>query len=213
MIAYSRVEVAERMTVKEYLREVPEEGKIELINGVMVEQMAALTPHERLNRFLLTLLHLYVEELNLGEVLGSRTPTVLDELNAPLPDVLFVENERLHLIEEKGLMGAPSLAVEILSSSTQRNDRGDKFRAYERAGVRELWLIDPYGPEGTQFFAWVDGRFVERKADENDRLHSVAVQGFWMDVEWLWPRGRFITVRRALDQILADSQQLPLQPS
>ena len=205
MIATSRVEVAERMTVEEYLREVPEEGKIELINGVMVEQIAALTSHERLQGFLFTLLHGYVEERDLGEILGSRTPTVLNKLNAPLPDILFVKKERLHLLEEKGLMGAPNLAIEILSSSTQRNDRGDKFRAYERAGVRELWLVDPYGPEGTQFFQLVDGRFVEFEADENDRLHSVAVPGFWIDVEWLWPQGRFITVRQALNQILPDS--------
>ena len=37
----------------------------------------------------------------------------------------------------------PDLAVEVLSSSTRRRDVGDKRLAYERAGVPELWLVDP----------------------------------------------------------------------
>jgi hypothetical protein len=71
--------------------------------------------------------------------------------------------------------------------------------------VRELWLIDPYGPDGTQFFQLQGDRFVEVKANEHSILHSVAVPGFWIDVRWLWPQERFTTVRQALAMILAAS--------
>lgn len=37
----------------------------------------------------------------------------------------------------------PDLAIEVLSPSTRRRDVGDKLFAYERAGVLELWLVDP----------------------------------------------------------------------
>jgi hypothetical protein len=40
--------------------------------------------------------------------------------------------------------------------------------------------------------------------DENDRIYTVAVPGFWIDVNWLWPGERFIPVRQALAQILAE---------
>jgi len=35
------------------------------------------------------------------------------------------------------------LIIEVLSPSTARTDRLVKFGAYERAGVREYWLVDP----------------------------------------------------------------------
>jgi Uma2 family endonuclease len=94
--------------------------------------------------------------------------------------------------------------IEILSASTQRHDRGAKFRAYERAGVRELWLIDPYGPDGTQFFQLQRGEYVEIAADENHVIHAVTVPDFWVDVRWLWPDDRFVTTRQALSAILTE---------
>lgn len=46
-------------------------------------------------------------------------------------------------IDEHGCKGAPDLVIEVLSSSTARNDRLFKYRLYQRAGVREYWLVDP----------------------------------------------------------------------
>lgn len=201
MIANTRAEIAERITAEEFFRDAPEERKAELIDGVMVMPSPALVTHERLQRFLLTLLTLFVEEHNLGEVLGSRTAVALDRLNAPEPDILFVARARANMIREKGVFGAPDLVIEILSAGTARNDRGPKFAAYERAGVRELWLIDPYGPAGTEFYHWTNGRFQRVDADAGGILRSAAVAGFWLDVRWLWPDGAFVPVSRALARI------------
>jgi len=74
----------------------------------------------------------------------------------------------------------------------------------KRAGVRELWLIDPYGPTGTEFFQLRGSRLVPVMPDENGILQSVAVSGLWIDVAWLWPGERFIPVRQALSQITAE---------
>lgn len=45
-------------------------------------------------------------------------------------------------LDDKGCRGAPDLVIEILSPSTKRYDRRTKFRLYERAGVREYWVVD-----------------------------------------------------------------------
>ena len=46
-------------------------------------------------------------------------------------------------LDERGVRGAPDLVVEILSDSTRRVDLLKKFDIYQRAGVREYWIVDP----------------------------------------------------------------------
>jgi len=57
------------------------------------------------------------------------------------PDVLIVCD--LQKLDERGMRGAPDWIAEVLSPSTASYDRTIKLRAYERAGVPEVWLIDP----------------------------------------------------------------------
>ncbi|MFQ6058751.1 MAG: Uma2 family endonuclease [Anaerolineae bacterium] len=203
MTVLTRVEVAERMTSEEFFRYGPEDQKAELIDGVMIVHSPVLTMHERLFGFLFRLLAAYVEDRDLGEVLGSRTAVELEVEQVYEPDIFFIARERTDIVQTKGVFGAPDLVIEILSASTAPYDRGPKFRAYERAGVRELWLIDPYGPAGTEFYQLQGTRFVPVMPDPDGILRSVAVPGFWINVAWLWPGERFIPVREALAQISA----------
>jgi Uma2 family endonuclease len=57
------------------------------------------------------------------------------------PDVFIVSD--LQKLDARGLRGAPDWLAEVLSPSTASHDRFVKLPAYERAGVREVWLIDP----------------------------------------------------------------------
>ena len=57
------------------------------------------------------------------------------------PDVLVVcDPDRL---QRRGVRGAPDWVVEVLSPSTASHDQVQKRRIYERAGVREYWLVHP----------------------------------------------------------------------
>ena len=57
------------------------------------------------------------------------------------PDLVVVCDRKK--LDEKGCKGAPDLVVEILSPTTGRKDLNEKFRLYERAGVKEYWIIHP----------------------------------------------------------------------
>ncbi len=39
------------------------------------------------------------------------------------PDVVYLSPERIHLIDGRGVEGAPDLVVEVLSKATRRYDR------------------------------------------------------------------------------------------
>lgn len=57
------------------------------------------------------------------------------------PDVLIVSDPEK--LDDRGMCGAPDWIAEVLSPATASYDRNTKLSAYERAGVPEVWLIDP----------------------------------------------------------------------
>ena len=74
-----------------------------------------------------------------------------------IPDVMIVCNP--DIIEDDGIYGAPDLVVEILSPSTARNDRREKFAAYQKYGVKEYWIVDPKN-KFVEVYLLRDGMFV-----------------------------------------------------
>ena len=46
-------------------------------------------------------------------------------------------------LDEQGCVGAPDLAVEILSPGNSRREMRDKYQLYEEAGIREYWIVNP----------------------------------------------------------------------
>lgn len=57
------------------------------------------------------------------------------------PDISVVCDRRK--LDKLGCKGAPDLIIEVLSPSTQRHDQLVKLNLYQRAGVREYWIVDP----------------------------------------------------------------------
>ena len=67
-----------------------------------------------------------------------------DQVNTVVqPDVLIVSDAKK--VDARGVRGAPDWVAEVLSPSTASHDQTVKLSAYEQAGVREVWLIDPIG--------------------------------------------------------------------
>jgi Uma2 family endonuclease len=74
--------------------------------------------------------------------------------------------------------------VEILSPLTSRKDQNEKFRLYERAGVREYWVVDP-----AALSIWVyrlkEGRFdaglLRERFRDWAKVDSAVLEGFSVD--------------------------------
>ncbi len=65
----------------------------------------------------------------------------LDDENIFVPDVLIICDK--DKIKPNFIEGAPDLVVEVLSASTAARDKGIKKDAYEKAGVKEYWIVEP----------------------------------------------------------------------
>jgi len=61
--------------------------------------------------------------------------------NIVQPDIFIVCDR--NKLDNRGCIGAPDLIIEILSPSTEKRDKTEKFRLYQTHGVLEYWTIDP----------------------------------------------------------------------
>ncbi len=57
------------------------------------------------------------------------------------PDITVVCDPKK--LDDKGCLGAPDLIIEIVSPSTLKRDIKDKFVLYEKAGIKEYWIVNP----------------------------------------------------------------------
>jgi Uma2 family endonuclease len=131
-------------TYEDYKR-LPDDGRrYEIIEGVLYVTAAPNFDHQYAVGEIFAALRTHVRERQLGIVISAPFEVHLPDIGQPVqPDVLFVAAERTPRPGAEGFTGAPDLIVEVLSQSTARTDRLVKFGAYERAGVREYWLVDP----------------------------------------------------------------------
>ncbi len=83
------------------------------------------------------------EASSLGQLAVTPLDVTLDEYNVTEPDLLFIRADRLDIVTETGVHGAPDLVVEVLSPSTRARDLGVQMHLYLRFGIPEYWIIDP----------------------------------------------------------------------
>jgi Uma2 family endonuclease len=177
-----------------------EDSNWEYLDGRLVMSPASKR-HEQIFRFLVFLLHAYLEERGGGEVLGSRYPMRLDERWSPEPDLLVVRDERRHLMGPKFLDGPADLVIEIASDGDPRFEAREKLPRYREARIPEIWLIDPF--QRVLLVSRLNattGAYDEARLAAG-RIESAVVPGFWLEVDWLW-QDRLPSTLACLQQIL-----------
>lgn len=131
-----------KLTYEDY-KNTPEDERYELIDGELIMAAAPRKVHQRVDMRLGSKFFVYVETNDLGEVYSAPFDVYLTETNVVQPDLLFVSKERLDIITEANVQGAPDLVVEILSPSTASSDWTVKRELYAKHGVKEFWIVAP----------------------------------------------------------------------
>lgn len=153
--------VIRKLTYDEF-QTLPRDGskRFELIEGEVYMTPSPNTAHQRAVRRLLRSLDEFVEERGLGEVFVAPYDIVFSKWTALEPDLLFIRKDRSAIITDANVQGVPDLVVEVLSPSNKTYDRETKMRAYESAGVPEIWCVDPEERSLEILNLGPDGRYV-----------------------------------------------------
>lgn len=122
---------------------LPEERRVELIDGVFYDMAAPTTIHQMLITRIGLAIQRFIDD-NAGDCMMFMAPTDVqldcDDRTMVQPDIAVLY-DRKKLIR-RCIMGAPDFIIEILSPSTRRKDAILKLMKYREAGVREYWIVD-----------------------------------------------------------------------
>ena len=175
-----------KLTFQDYLQ-TPDDVRYELIDGELVLLPTPNTIHQRLLIKLATRLYPFIEKENfIGTVLIAAIDVVLSDTVVLQPDILFISNARAHIITEDNIQGSPDLVVEIISPSDPNRDRVRKRRIYERHGVKEYWLVDPYARNIIVLILRDGGYETDGIYGIGDTLNSPTLPGFALNVSDLF---------------------------
>ena len=130
-------------TLEDYYQ-LPDERRVELIDGVIYDMSAPTIIHQKISLEISVRFHAFISQKK-GACMVFSAPVDVqldcDEKTMVQPDVLVVcDREK---IVPTHVYGAPDLIMEILSPATRKIDMNIKHSKYAAAGVREYWLIDP----------------------------------------------------------------------
>lgn len=123
---------------------MPEDVRVELIDGKLFYMTAPTRTHQRI-----------IGELYLATANFIRSRNGDCEVYIPPFGVDLMEDHSVYLepdltvvcdttkLDERGCHGAPDWVVEVLSPSSRKKDSVIKLGKYREAGVREYWIVYP----------------------------------------------------------------------
>jgi Uma2 family endonuclease len=198
----SREPPARRLSFEEFLDWCDDETRAEWVDGRVEVMSPSSEPSQRVLLFLASILRTWIEVGDRGwlyaETFLMRLPESIR--TGRIPDLLFVASEHGDRRRRTYLDGPADLAVEIISPESVGRDRGEKYIEYERAGIPEYWMIDPDREQAEFYELGAGGRYRLALGGREGIYRSRVLDGFWLDLEWLWadPPPKTLDVLRQL---------------
>ncbi|MDR1837915.1 MAG: Uma2 family endonuclease, partial [Treponema sp.] len=161
--------------------------RYEIIDGVAYAMSAPNTEHQRISMFLSGEFYSFLKgkpcqpfaapyDVRLFYKEDESDNTVVQ------PDLVVVcDPEKLG---KEGCRGAPDLVIEILSPSNNAIEMNRKLNIYRKAGVPEVWIIDPEEKQ-VDVYHLVNNRYVPNILQMGDILKSQKFPGFEIPLDVL----------------------------
>lgn len=120
----------------------PDSGNYELHQGKIIFMASPTPEHQDVSAELSARMRIFASTNKLGKVFSAPLDTAFSPIDTFQPDILFISKDRLSIIGDKKIEGAPDLVVEVLSESNIPKEMSYKKHIYESSGVQEYWLIN-----------------------------------------------------------------------
>lgn len=124
------------------------DARVEIINGELVEMVAAGVLHAMLGANIVGVFRMYLPTHPIGAVMQDGATYLMFSSarglkNSFVPDVSYIRNENVPpgWNPEKPHPGAPDLAVEIVSPTDDPEEVQWKRRTYLQKGTQQVWLV------------------------------------------------------------------------
>ena len=178
------VRVADRPISFDRFLEIAEGQWLELVDGVIVEKEAVIQlDHELCTQWLYQTAGVYVKKRRLGLMLSSRIMVQIDGFGGRMPDLLFVRQERLAIVQQKAVMGAPDLVLQLVTPHDRASDLRALEADYARIGVPELVFIHLRKQE-IHLLRLRDGQY-EVEVITSGPVAFESLNGLILQAEWL----------------------------
>jgi len=177
----------DKISYQKFLEWNGKEGWFEWVDGEVSEMSNPSLKHQRLSRFLTSILQFWAEAKKIGEVIPAPFQIKLDfRPSGRQPDIMFISNENFHRLEKQYVDGTADLIIEIVSPESLARDTQEKFEEYEKAGVKEYWIID-YRRRTANFYDLDEnGKYKLLHLSAEGKFESRVIEGLWIETDWLW---------------------------
>lgn len=120
-----------------------DDKRYEVIEGELIMTPAPSFKHQDVSAKLGNLIFNHVNGKKLGKVVFSPIDVVLSDDIALQPDIVYISNKNTGIIKDAGVFGPPDMVIEVISPTSIYKDMHVKKSIYEKAGIKEYWLVFP----------------------------------------------------------------------
>lgn len=162
-------------TAVDIYRMLPEGTRCEVIFNELSMSPSPSREHQTLLIKLTAILFQFLNENPVGTLLTAPFDVYFEQLESVVqPDLFVVVNADQHIIKKNGVYGVPSLIIEIISTN-RAYDTQKKKALYEKAGVKEYFMIDPDNKKTTLLTLDASGAYIQTY-EESGLLRSVILK-------------------------------------
>jgi Uma2 family endonuclease len=134
---------AETVSADEYMARYAHDF-YEWVKGELVKMSPVSEKHDALTRYLSNLLDAYLSLNPIGQIRQEPFVMRLDITESRRePDLQVILDTNPGDLTETAMVGPADICIEVVSEESVARDHGEKFAEYEKASVKEYWIVDP----------------------------------------------------------------------